>query len=60
MGNLWNREPTVLLGVIQAGVTLGVCFGLALTNEQIGAILTFSTAVVTLVTRSQVSPTQNP
>jgi hypothetical protein len=59
VGNLWDREPTVLLGVIQAGVTLGVCFGLELTQEQIGAILTFSTAVVTLITRSRVSPTQN-
>lgn len=55
----WNKEPVLLLGVVQAGITLGVSFGLNLTQEQIGAILTFTTAVTTWIARSQVSPTQN-
>lgn len=58
MFSWWNREPVLLLGVVQAGLTLAVCFGLNLTQEQIGEILTFTTALTTWVARSQVSPTQ--
>lgn len=54
MKNLWNSEPTAILGLIQAALTLVVCFGLRLSPEQIGAILGFSGAVLTFINRSQV------
>ncbi len=54
MKNLWNSEPTAILGLIQAGITLLVCFGLHLTAEQIGAILTFSGAFLAVINRGQV------
>lgn len=54
MKNLWNTEPTAVLGLVQAAITLFVCFGVHLTNEQIGAILTFTTALLMVINRSQV------
>jgi hypothetical protein len=54
MKNIWKAEPTAILALIQAGITLLVCFGLHLTIEQVGAILTFSGALLAVVNRSQV------
>ncbi len=54
MKNLWNSEPTAILALIQSAITLFVCFGVHLTPEQIGAILTFSGAALAVVNRSQV------
>lgn len=54
MKNLWNSEPTAMLALLQAGITLGISFGLHLTPEQIGAIVTFSGLLFALINRSQV------
>lgn len=54
MKNLWSTEPTAVLAVIQSGITLLICFGLHLSAEQIGAILTFSNAILAIINRSQV------
>jgi hypothetical protein len=54
MKNLWTSEPTALLALLQAGITLGVSFGLHLTGEQIGALVTFSGLLFALINRSQV------
>lgn len=54
MKDLWNSEPTAILGLVQAGLTLFVCFGVHLTAEQIGAILTFSGTLLAVLNRSQV------
>lgn len=54
--NIWGREPAVILGLIQAGLTLALTFGLDLTVEQVGAILAFVNVALALVTRSRVSP----
>lgn len=56
MMNLWSREPAMFLAVVQAGLALGLSFGLHLTPERIGAIMAFSAAVLGFVTRSQVTP----
>lgn len=56
MGSLWNREPVMFLAVVQAGLALGLSFGLELSPERIGAILAFAAAVLGFITRSQVSP----
>lgn len=60
MQALWNRitqEPALVVGLVQAGIVLGVSFGLDLTEVQTASILAFTAAVLALVTRSQVSPT---
>lgn len=54
MKNIWSAEPTAILALVQAAVTLVVCFGLHLSPEQIGAILTFTGALLAVVNRSQV------
>ena len=56
IGNLWGREPAMVLALIQTALVLGVSFGLRLTPEQTGAILALTAVVLGLLTRSQVSP----
>lgn len=55
---LFNREPALILGAVQAAIALVVAFGFDLTAEQIGGILAFTAAVLALITRSQVTPTK--
>lgn len=52
-----TNEPVMVLGVVQMALALAVSFGLGLTGEQTGAILAFSAAVLSLIARSQVTPT---
>lgn len=54
--NLFNREPAMIVALLQAAIALGVSFGLQLTSEQIGTIMAFTAAILGLITRSQVSP----
>ena len=56
MKSLWNREPAVILGAVNALIALGVGFGLKLTPEQVGLILAATSAVLAVITRSQVTP----
>jgi len=56
-GNLWGREPAMVLAFVNALITLGVSFGLKLSIEQTAAILVVVQLAIGLVTRSQVSPT---
>jgi len=55
MWNLWNREPALILGALNTGIALALSFGLHLTTEQVGAIMAFTSAVLAIATRSQVS-----
>lgn len=55
-GQLFGREPALFYGVIQAGITMLVAFGLQLDSNQIGAILTFTTMVLAFATRQSVVP----
>lgn len=54
MKNIWATEPTAVLAVIQAGLTLLLSFGLHLSGEQMASIVTFSGLLLALVNRSQV------
>lgn len=56
MKNLWDREPAMILGLVQTGIALSVTFGLHLSAEQIGAIMAFSASILALWTRSKVTP----
>lgn len=51
-----DREPALIIGAIQALLALVVAFGLDLTAEQTGAILALSAALLSVWTRSNVSP----
>lgn len=53
---IFNREPALILGVVNAIVALVVGFGLDLTAEQVGLISAATSAVLALVARSQVTP----
>ena len=56
MGTLFNREPAMLLALVQAGLALAVGFGLTLTSEQMALLLAFTAALVGFWTRAKVSP----
>lgn len=51
-----RREPVLVSGLVQALLAAAVAFGVDLTDEQVGALLAVTAAVLALVTRSQVSP----
>lgn len=59
LSNLFNREPVLVMTVVQASIALVLAFGVSLTPAQIGAIVAFSAAVLGLITRSQVTPSSN-
>ena len=50
----FSREPAVWLGLIQAGLALGVGFGLHLTTEQMGLIMAFAATVGAVIVRANV------
>ena len=56
MGTFLGREPVLVYTIVQGALTLAVTFGLHLTVEQIGAILTFSLAVLSFIVRAKVTP----
>jgi uncharacterized protein (DUF697 family) len=56
LGNLWGREPAMVLALVQCIIVLGVSFGLQLTPEQTAGILALTAVVLGLITRTQVSP----
>jgi hypothetical protein len=55
-----NSEPALILGAVQAALALAVSFGFGLSNEQIGAILAFASALTAVIVRSQVTPIGRP
>jgi hypothetical protein len=55
---IWKREPVLFLGVIQTVVALVVSFGVGLSGEQVGAITAASAAILGLIARSRVVPTE--
>lgn len=60
MWNLIKGEPVLFQGVIQAALALTVAFGGDISSIQIGSILALSAAVLSWITRSQVTPLGNP
>ena len=59
MGDLARREPALVAAVVNAVLVALVTFGLHLTEAQIAAVMTVTNAVLALVVRSQVTPTQS-
>lgn len=58
MGTLWGREPALILGLVQAALALAIGFGLRLTPEQMGLVMAFTAALLAVITRSRVTPTE--
>ena len=53
---IFDNEPAMVLGVVQAGLGLAMGFGLTMTSEQMASVLAFTAALLALWTRSKVSP----
>lgn len=51
-----RNEPALVIGAVQAILALVIAFGFDLSNEQVGAILAVTAALLALVTRSRVTP----
>jgi hypothetical protein len=54
-----QQEPVLFQGVIQATLALGMSFGLGLTVNQVGTIAAVSAAILSFITRRNVTPTFN-
>ena len=59
-GTILGRNPAAVLAVIQAALTVAVTFGLHLTVEQVGALLTFSGLLLALVANNVTTSTATP
>jgi H+/Cl- antiporter ClcA len=55
-----GREPALILGAFGALVAVAVGFGLELTGEQQALVMAAVVAVLSLITRSQVTPMADP
>ena len=55
-----RTEPALVAGVVQALLALLLAFGVPLSDEQVGAIIAVSAAILAIVVRQQVSPTYDP
>lgn len=53
---IFKREPALITGLLNTALALVVAFGAHLSATQIGAILATSSAVLAVITRTQVSP----
>lgn len=54
---IWKREPALFYGLVNTILALILAFGVDLSTEQTGAILAVTSAVLALLTRRQVTPT---
>lgn len=55
-GTVFGREPALILGLVQAVITLSLTFGLDLSVEQVGAILAVVNVAMAVWTRARVIP----
>jgi len=56
MGNIWDREPALILGAVNAVLALAIGFGLPVTVEQASLVNAAAAAVLSVIVRSQVTP----
>jgi len=55
-----RNEPALILALVGSLIALVVSFGLKLSPEQIGGIMAAVSAILGVVTRSQVTPVTPP
>jgi len=51
-----SREPAVIIAAIGAFLALLVAFGVKLDENQMKALMTFTIALIALITRQKVTP----
>ncbi len=56
LSTIWGREPALILAAANALLALAVGFGLPVTTEQAALVMAAVSAVVGVITRSQVTP----
>lgn len=57
---IWNREPALVVGAVNALVALAVGFGLDISPEQVALVNAAVAAVLAFVTRQNVTPATKP
>jgi len=57
---IFGREPAAIAAVIAIAINLAVSFGLKLSVEQIALINTLTVAILGLIVRQSVTPTNAP
>jgi hypothetical protein len=55
---IWNREPVLFYGLVNALIALVCAFGLDLSPEQIAGILAVTSTGLALITRRVVTPVE--
>lgn len=55
-----KTEPALVAGLVQAALALALAFGVPLTDEQLGAIMAITAALLALVVRAKVTPARTP
>ena len=50
-----QSEPVAIMGLVQTGIALAIGFGMHLTDQQMGLLLAFTAALLTLITRQTVT-----
>ncbi len=55
-----REEPVMCQALVQAALALLVAFGTHLSTSQVGALVAFSAAFLSVLTRSQVTPVASP
>ena len=58
--SVFKKSPTIIAGVIVAGLNLAMSFGLDLTGDQVGLINLFVIGLLGLFVYNSVTPTDNP
>lgn len=53
---IWQNEPALVLGVVQAVLAATVTFGLDLTDEQLAALVAVIAAIQAVAVRRNVQP----
>jgi hypothetical protein len=59
MLNCIRQEPVLFQALVQAALALLVAFGSHLSAGQVGSLVAFSAALLSFVTRTQVTPVAN-
>ncbi len=54
-----RKEPVAVAGTIQTVIALGILFGLDLSSDQVAGIMATVSAMLALIVRSKVSPTNS-
>jgi len=54
---IWNREPALIIGAVNAVIAVAVGFGLDFTSAQVGLLNAAVAAVLSVLVRRKVTPT---